>query len=120
MEKTITIGTQEVKFKATAATPVHYRNMFHRDMMIDMQQLITEDKSVKEDDGKHFSINSLEIFENISYIMARSGAENSPDFPESPVEWLDGFDMFNIYEVLPTIVELWGINQKTLSKRKKK
>ena len=28
-------------------------------------------------------------------------------------EWLDQFDMFSIYEVLPQILELWGENMET-------
>ena len=28
-------------------------------------------------------------------------------------DWLDQFDMFSIYEVLPQILELWGDNMKT-------
>lgn len=120
MEKTISINGQDVKFRATAATPIHYRNLFRRDMLLDMQDLYVENEAVKEDDTKRFSIKSLEAFEKIAYIMARSGAGNPADFPESPEDWLDGFDMFSIYEVLPQIVELWGVNQKTLSQRKKK
>lgn len=119
MEKKITVGEKEIKFRATAATPIHYRNKFGRDMLQDIQSLITEKKNVDEGESG-YSINSLQAFENISYIMARSGAGNPSDFPETPEEWLDGFDMFSIYEILPEIIELWGINQKTLSQRKKK
>lgn len=120
MEKIIEISGQKVKFKATAATPIHYRNMFRRDMLQDMQSLYEENEETKENDEKHFSIGSLESFEKIAYIMARSGAGNPSDFPSSPEEWLDGFDMFSIYEVLPELIKLWGVNQKTLSQRKKK
>ena len=28
-------------------------------------------------------------------------------------KWLDQFDMFSIYEVLPEIIELWGTNMQT-------
>jgi hypothetical protein len=87
---------------------------------MDMQKLYEENEEVKENGEKSFTINSLEAFEKIAYIMARSGAGNPADFPETPEDWLDQFDMFSIYEVLPEIVELWGINQKTLSQRKKK
>lgn len=34
-------------------------------------------------------------------------------------EWLDQFDMFSIYEVLPQILELWGDNMVTEVKTKK-
>ena len=60
----------------------------------------------------------LEIFENAAYIMARLAApENMPD---SPDEWLDGFEMFSIYQILPQLLELWNLNNKTTSIPKKK
>lgn len=55
-------------------------------------------------------IDDLEIFENVAYIMAYH-ADNS--IPASIDEWLDQFDMFSIYEVLPQILELWGDNLAT-------
>ena len=33
--------------------------------------------------------------------------------PASIEEWLDGFEMFSIYQVLPEILSLWGENLKT-------
>ena len=33
--------------------------------------------------------------------------------PASIDDWLDQFDMFSIYEVLPQILELWGDNLAT-------
>ena len=34
-------------------------------------------------------------------------------------EWLDEFEMFSIYEVLPEILELWGMNLQTEIESKK-
>jgi hypothetical protein len=53
---------------------------------------------------------SLEMFENIAYIMAKHADASVPDTPE---EWLDGFGTFSIYQVLPQIIELWGLNVQT-------
>lgn len=44
-------------------------------------------------------------------------ADNS--IPSTIEEWLDQFDMFSIYEVLPQILELWGDNVATDIKAKK-
>ena len=41
------------------------------------------------------------------------------DVPDSPEEWLDGFNTFSIYEVLPQIIELWGINTEQQVQSKK-
>lgn len=53
---------------------------------------------------------SLEMFENIAYVMAKHADANIPDTLE---EWLDGFNTFSIYQVLPQLIELWGINVQT-------
>jgi len=53
---------------------------------------------------------SLEMFENIAYIMAKHA---DPSIPDTPEEWLDGFSTFSIYQVLPQIIELWGLNVQT-------
>ncbi|MBF0847977.1 hypothetical protein IR145_10995 [Streptococcus danieliae] len=39
---------------------------------------------------------------------------------ESVEEWLDNFDTFSIYKILPEIIELWAINTKTQVKPRKK
>ena len=33
-----------------------------------------------------------------------------PTIPKTIDEWLDQFEMFSIYEILPQILELWGSN----------
>ncbi len=43
-------------------------------------------------------------------IDMRYADENIPDTPE---EWLDGFNIFSIYQVLPQLIELWRINVQT-------
>ncbi len=59
---------------------------------------------------------SLEMFENIAYIMAKHAEPNVPNTPE---EWLDGFNTFSIYQILPQIIELWGLNVQTAVQSKK-
>ena len=60
--------------------------------------------------GPDAQIEDLEIFENVAYVMAYH-ADNS--IPAKIEDWLDQFDMFSIYEVLPQILELWGENLVT-------
>ena len=59
---------------------------------------------------------SLETFENIAYLMAKHA---DPSLPDSAEEWLDEFSVFSIYQVLPEIIELWGLNVQTQSTAKK-
>ena len=59
---------------------------------------------------------SLEMFENIAYIMAKHA---DPAIPDTPEDWLDAFNTFSIYQVLPKIIELWGLNFQTQVDSKK-
>ena len=42
-----------------------------------------------------------------------------PSIPDTPEDWLDSFNTFSIYQVLPQIIELWGLNTKTEVQAKK-
>lgn len=112
MQKTINIDGKDVEFKATAATIRNYRYMFGRDLLLDFQKLQSDTAS-----GDTLSADALTIFENMAYTMAKQA---DPSIPDSADEWLDGFDMFSIYVVLPQIVELWQLSALPTSTPKKK
>ena len=57
-----------------------------------------------------FEIKSLEILENIAYIIAYHEDKEVPDTIE---KWLNRFKIFSVYELLPKIVQLWDINLET-------
>ncbi len=117
LTKTITIDGKEVTFRASAAVPRLYRIRFQRDIYRDLALL---DKAVgKEGDKEHSNLDlfSLELFENIAYLMARHADPKS--VPDSPEEWLDQFQTFSIYQVLPEIIKLWGLNVKQSVEAKK-
>jgi len=109
LTKTITIDGQEVTFKASAAIPRIYRLRFHRDVYRDLAQL---QKATEGADPENSSLDnlSLEIFENIAYVMAHHA--DPENVPKTPEEWLDSFNTFSIYQVLPEIIDLWGLNTK--------
>lgn len=119
----IEIDGREVKFRATARTPRLYRVIIGRDMIRDMAQLRKNYMKVQqapEDQREEatLSILDLQIFEDIAYIMAKHA---DPEMKEKTAdEWLDGFEMFSIYEILPQLLELWAMNEKTTSTPKKK
>ena len=114
-EKTITIGDKQVKFRSSATIPRLYRAKFKRDIFKDLSRLESSYKG-NSDDGSSFEIEDLEIFENVAYIMAYHADHSIPATIE---EWLDEFEMFSIYEVLPEILELWGMNLQTEIESKK-
>lgn len=109
MEKILTIDGKDVRFKATANTPRLYRIKFRRDMFRDMAQLDMRNRKGK------FDIPDLTLFENVAYIMALQANAAIGEISE----WLDNFKIFDIYEVLPELLNLWGINLETAAKSKK-
>lgn len=127
MERTINIDGTEVKLRASALIPRLYRFKFGRDMIRDMRQLqksyqkvmeLPEDATEEQTQDAQLSVLDLTIFENVAYIMAKHADKTVPDTPD---EWLDSVPgVFSIYEILPVILELWGMNQQTTSIPKKK
>ena len=116
IQKNITIDGIDVPFKASAAVPRLYRLKFRRDIYQDFAAL---QKSVGEntEESSALDIESLEVFENIAYIMAKHA---DAAIPASPDEWLEQFNTFSIYEILPQLIDLWGLNVETQVKSKKK
>jgi len=115
MVKKIEIDGKEVAFRASAAIPRLYRMKFQRDIYKDLAAL---EKAVGDntEEVSNLDMFSLEMFENIAYIMAKHA---DPSIPDTPEEWLDNFNTFSIYQVLPKIIELWGLNVKVDVEAKK-
>ena len=113
--KNISIDGKEVPFKASAAIPRIYRIKFQRDIYRDLASL---EKAIDKEsaDASNLDLFSLEMFENIAYVMAKHA---DPSIPDSPEDWLDEFNTFSIYQVLPQIIELWGLNVATDVESKK-
>lgn len=106
MEKVVTIDGKETRFVANGATPRLYRSMFQRDVFADMSK--TADK-----DG---TILSVEVFENLAYVMAKQGGlEMSID------DWLSSMSSPTaILEAVPEIFSLWAATTATIVPGKKK
>ena len=113
--RNVEIDGKQVPFKASAAIPRIYRIKFNRDIYKDLRSL---EKAVGEGDENNSNLDlfSLEMFENIAYVMAKHA---DPSIPDTPEEWLDDFNTFSIYQVLPEIIELWGLNVQTDVESKK-
>jgi len=116
MKQNIEIDGKQVPFKASAAIPRIYRMKFHRDIYKDLKSL---EKSIgdRNEENPNLDMFSLEMFENIAYIMAKHA---DPSLPDNPDEWLDEFNTFSIYQVLPQLIQLWGLNTQTDIDSKKK
>lgn len=120
IKKTIEIDGEQVEFKASAAVPRIYRIKFGRDLFADLQKIA---KSVdgkgkkKEKEASEIPIEDLTMFENIAYVMAKHA--NPKEVPDNIMEWMEKFNTFSIYMILPAILELWNLNEQTMSTAKK-
>ena len=82
------------------------------------EQAEAEGKEFDEEEiGSSLPISSLEMFENIAFLMHKHG---DPSQPSDIEEWLDQFETFDIYEILPEILEMWNLENRQLSTPKKK
>ena len=115
MKQNIEIDGHMVPFRASAASPRIYRLKFHRDIYKDLNAL---EKAVGDgtEESSNLDLFSLEMFENIAYVMAKHA---DPAIPDTPEEWLDEFNTFSIYQILPKLIELWGLNVQTDVQAKK-
>lgn len=123
MTTTVEISGREYRMRASALTPRLYRAFFKHDMIRDMQNMIQvyqqrlalpEDATEEEITEADIALlDHLEVFENVAWLFCKEGGE---DVGNSPEEWLDTIDgLFSIFEAMPAIIELWGINQETTS-----
>ena len=144
MTKVLTIDGKEVGFRASALVPRLYRHKMGRDIVRDLNTLrksfdkalkaanaVEPEKPAEDADDEtvaqykldleayeeaaqdaQLSVLDLEIFENVAYIMAR---HYDPTIPSTPEEWLEGFYVFSIYEILPELLALWNLQEKTTS-----
>lgn len=109
MKKDVKIGNVIVPLKASAFTPFLYKSEFGGDLSAEMKNLLTISKEGQAD---------LLFVGQCAYTMAKEAA-GSGEFP-SLQDWLEQFDIFDIYTALPEIIELWGANIKQGSTPKKK
>lgn len=116
VRKTIEIDGAPVTFQASAATPRLYRNLFRRDIFADMEHLMNA-MSGQDENNSGLDVLDLELFENVAFTMAKQA---DPSIPDDVITWLDQYEMFSIYYILPHLIELWGVNVESMSEAKKK
>lgn len=126
MQKMIEIEQgRSLNFKASAFSPIMYNRLFPgRDFLKDMDAL----KAAHEDKKDTFEMSDYEHFSRIAYLFAYQGLAPSPtqtqeqkEFLEkypSTWDWIDSFDTFSIYMILPEIMDLWYKNEKQISQSK--
>lgn len=115
MEKVIKVGNQDVTFKATAATPRMYRQAFGRDIYLDLSKVASEVSEGDENDS-NLAPETLAIFENLAFCMAMQAEGkkmNRDTIEDDMTEWLDSFETFSIYRIIPGLMSLWRLSSET-------
>lgn len=135
MRKDIIIGGITCNLKTSAAVPRMYRLKFQRDIFNDLNSIereikmqekrLKEEKMIAEEKGEFFDetefestlpVQTLTVFENIAFIMHKHG---DPSQPSDIEEWLDQFEMFDIYSIFPEIIAMWNTENEQYSTPKK-
>ncbi|MGG1791715.1 hypothetical protein ABDI27_17800 [Bacillus mycoides] len=120
MEKTITIDGKQVRLKGTAATVKRYKAQFRRDLFADMMALGAIGTFTSQDESQgtidlstaDFKNVDFEVIYDLVWLYAKTADQNLPD----PITWLDGFDEFPIYDIMPEINDMI---QSTMGAKKK-
>lgn len=103
MEKTIIIDNKEVNFKSTAATPLRFKAQFGKDYFAEIVKLNKLNKFKDASDNFEALENAdFEIFYNLIWVLAKTADKSIPD----PMTWLDGFEEFRLFEIIPEVQDL--------------
>ncbi len=111
MQQLVKIGEKEVEMRATAATAVRYRNVFHGDIMTELMEMNPEKIDAKV----------IEKIQQLGFIMAKTaeGANMSALTQDDYLEWLDNFDSVDLRTASKDIVTIYIGGKMSSSELKK-
>lgn len=133
MEKVLEIEEgRSCNFKASAFSPIQYNRMFRgRDFLRDIEAMAekSQEMTESEDGSASLSNENYEQFVRLAYLFAYQGQSPSPvkseeqkeflkKYPD-PWAWIDSFNTFSIYQLLPEIMDLWYGGDIRMVKAKK-
>lgn len=110
MEKVINVGGRDIRFKATAKTPLLYKTLLKRDIFKDFGKMQSNFLKMQEsdtDDIAQIETETVNILQMIAYVMAKQA---DASIPANYEDWIDEFDPFAIYPCMNEILSLWGMN----------
>jgi hypothetical protein len=129
LEKTIEVEKgRSVTFRASALSPLSYKLLFKRDFFKDLEglseleEISNEAETGEESQSIQVTTENYEMFMRIAFCMAYQGVEKGlntkkqREFLEQYPDmwtWLDSFETFSMFTVLPEIISLWGLNAET-------
>lgn len=116
MEKTVTVGGREVRFKATGGIGYRYKAQFGREYLADAMMLEgfaasahTVKRHGKELTEYDYTKLNLELLYNLLWTLAKTADDSIPP----PQEWLDSFDAFPVMDVYSQVRDILEANLRT-------
>jgi len=126
MKKIVKIGDREVEFKTSGAFALRYKAQFHKDpisdifSLMDLMELgeieIGDDKKPTKEQLEILRKFDTEVLYNLTWALAKNADKSIP----GPIEWLDEFEEFPIFDILIEISELLTLSMSSSIKSKKK
>lgn len=116
MEKILKFGEDhEVKMKSSGAIPYMYRRLFNKDLFLGMDDLYRRMGGKK---SAELNPDDLEMIERLAYCFAKHA--DPAGVPDDIETWLGTFEIMDIYDKFPEIIEMWEQDNVSTSKLKKK
>lgn len=106
----LNISGRSVRFKANALFPVKYKSETGRDIFKDLKKLEGMQNLTVDNFGEF----NIDVLYDIIYVLAWFGDKSIGERDE----WLLSFDNFNVYEVLPQVMDLLTESLATTKKKK--
>jgi hypothetical protein len=126
----INVDGKMLAFKASGMTQITYDSLFRgRNFLNDIMSLrdIRSDIDAAGDDMTKVNISTddLRVFANVCYTMryqAMSSSEKKAFRIKYPTayDWLDDLNTFDIYTILPQVMDLWNLDSISTSKLEEK
>ena len=106
MEKIILIDGKEVPFKSNGAIPFRYKQQFGKDFFAEIAKMSAGNKEFTMENV------DLEVFYNLAWVFAKTADKTIP----APMEWLESFDVFPIFDIMPEIQDMLLATMQTKKK----
>lgn len=103
MEKTVVIDGKEIRFKSTGATALRYKAQFRKDYLTEILKLnALFGLDLNNIEAEKLQGADFEVLYNIAWTMAKSADPSISD----PITWLDTFDEFPIFDIIPELQDM--------------
>lgn len=117
LTKTITLDGIEVALRASGATPILYRTLFHKDLIVSFNKLILrQGEDQDETNPDELPDGAIELLMEAAYVMARQADKNERRPFE---EWLDQFSFMGLAQDVGKVADILIDNDETIDEAKK-